>query len=72
MIEKDRTAGVDFVLALTDNPVYRDTKFIFLSNFGKKAVQSKLDQLKGKLKETNIYWFDKPVLTSELEKAVRG
>ncbi|MCD4697455.1 MAG: response regulator [Bacteroidales bacterium] len=66
MIDEERTAGVDFVLKLTDKPEFRDTKFIFISNFGKRKVEEKLNQLKNKIVVNYNNWFDKPVLTSDL------
>jgi len=66
MIDEERTAGVDFVLELTNDPQFRDTMFIFISNFGKIKVEEKLNQLKNKIVINYNNWFDKPVLTSDL------
>jgi DNA-binding response OmpR family regulator len=68
-IGKEPSAGVDFVISLRENnPQFKATKTIFISNFGRfKQIEEKLQQLEGK-----FIWIDKPLEMFQLAHAIEN
>jgi DNA-binding response OmpR family regulator len=66
MINRKRSAGVDFVLDLKKNlPEFSRKKVIFISNYERKPVDPKLQELEGQYS-----WLNKPFDMLELDLAI--
>ena len=66
MINKKRSAGVDFVLELREKFLeFSARKVIFISNFGRGPIDKKLKQM-----ENQYIWLNKPFDMLELAKGI--